>query len=68
MPIDDARPVTRSAENEKASSGTGLAPWSYKPGHRSRFFHHTRTHHGRRNEPKSLTWRDYRALTRRAHQ
>ncbi len=40
----------------------------YKPGHRSRFFHHIRTHRGRKNEPKSLAWQDYRDLIRRAHQ
>jgi transposase len=40
----------------------------YKPGHRSRFFHHIRIHRGRKNEPKSLTWQDYRDLIRRAHQ
>jgi DDE superfamily endonuclease len=43
----------------------GLA--CYRPGQRPRLFYRTRRHHGRKGEPKGLTWRDYRDLICAAH-
>ena len=40
----------------------------FRPGERSRFFFDLHIYRGRRGEPKSFSWRDYRDLLVRAHQ
>lgn len=40
----------------------------YRPGDRSRLIYRTRLYRGRRGEPKSLAWTDYRDLLTAAHQ
>lgn len=40
----------------------------FRPGHRSRLFYRLHVYHGRKNEPKSFSWQDYRDLITAAHQ
>lgn len=40
----------------------------YRPGHRSRLIYRIRLYRARKNEPKALTWTDYRDLLTAAHQ
>ena len=40
----------------------------YRPGHRARMFFRPHVYHGRRREPKTFTWRDYRDLIVLTHQ
>lgn len=40
----------------------------YRPGHRSRLMYRFRLYRGRKGEPKSLQWTDYRDLLLAAHQ
>jgi hypothetical protein len=53
-------------------SGTGRVNIAglvcYRPGDRSRLIYRTRLYRGRRDEPKALTWTDYRDLLVAAHQ
>ena len=38
-----------------------------RPGHRSRFFYRLHVYHGRKGEPKTFTWQDYRDLIVMTH-
>jgi transposase len=40
----------------------------YRSGHRARLFYKLHVYHGRRNEPKSFSWQDYRDLIAVTHQ
>ncbi|WUX87630.1 transposase (plasmid) [Streptomyces sp. NBC_01426] len=40
----------------------------YRPGHRTHFFYKLHVYHGRKNEPKSFSWQDYRDLITATHQ
>ena len=40
----------------------------YRPGHRTRFLYKLHVYHGRRKEPKSFSWQDYRDLITATHQ
>jgi hypothetical protein len=40
----------------------------YREGHRTRLFYKLHVYHGRKKEPKSFTWRDYRDLIAATHQ
>jgi transposase len=40
----------------------------YRPGHRSRLIYRVRVYRAGKNEPKALTWTDYRDLLVAAHQ
>lgn len=39
----------------------------YRPGHRPRFIYKLHVYHGRKNEPKSFSWHDYRDLIIATH-
>jgi transposase len=40
----------------------------YRPGHRARLFYKLHIYRGRKNEPKSFSWQDYRDLIAATHQ
>ncbi|MET7712629.1 transposase [Streptomyces sp. NPDC005407] len=60
------RPVVRvRGANRGRVSVAGVV--CFRPGHRSRLFYKLHVYRGRRNEPKSLSWRDYRDLIVMTH-
>ncbi|WP_316727858.1 hypothetical protein [Streptomyces sp. 11x1] len=40
----------------------------YRPGNRPHFFYRLHVYHGRRGEPKTFAWHEYRDLIIAAHQ
>lgn len=62
-----ARPVVRVR-----GRGTGRVNVAgvvcFRPGHRSRFIYRLHVYHGRKSEPKSFGWQDYRDLIVATHQ
>lgn len=62
-----ARPVVRVRGGGKGRVNVAGVV-CFQQGHRSRFFYRLHVYHGRKDEPKSFTWQDYRDLIIATHQ
>jgi transposase len=62
-----ARPVVRVRGRGRGRVNVaGVA--CFREGHRSHFFYRLHVYHGRKNEPRSFSWQDYRDLIVATHQ